>query len=172
MGGYRHCGFGHFLGALVECADGKFVDCVNLLVCADFLVLFLSERWLKAECGEHIHTEVFVFVLSAIALNDVANGLEEHIHNINADAFAHKCVVATCVNHLALRIHHVVVFEQTLADAEVVFLNAFLGVLDGVGHHLSLDWLAFLEPEMVEHLDYAVGGKQTHHGVFKRHEEY
>ncbi len=70
--------------------------------------------------------------------------------------------MAAVVDVGALLVHHVIIFEQTLADAEVVLLHAFLGVLDCFCDHAALNHLPLFESEGVEHLHHAVGGEQTH----------
>ena len=80
-------------------------------------------------------------------------------------------MVATVVDVGTLLVHHVVIFKQALADAEVVFLNAFLGVADSVGHHAALDTFALFETEGVEHLHHAVSREEAHELVLERHVE-
>src|SRR5215469_6412093 len=56
-------------------------------------------------------------------------------------------VAAEAVDDLSLLVHHVVVFEEVLADLEVARLHALLGGADGPGDQLVLDRLAFLHAE-------------------------
>ena len=50
-----------------------------------------------------------------------------------------------------LLVHHIVVFEQALTDAEVVLLDLLLCALDALRDHAALDTLAFLEAHTVHH---------------------
>ena len=81
-------------------------------------------------------------------------------------------MVAARINVCTLLVHHVVIFEKAFADAEVVFLNSLLGVLDGAVDHLRLDHLAFLNSEFVEHLHDLVGNEETHQLIFEREIEH
>src|SRR5262249_53772099 len=56
-------------------------------------------------------------------------------------------VAAEAVDDLSLLVHHVVVFEEVLADLEVARLHALLGGADGPGDQLVLDRLAFLHAQ-------------------------
>ena len=51
------------------------------------------------------------------------------------------------VDALALLVHDVVVFEQVLADREVLGLDLLLRALDGPRHHAVFDGHALLHPE-------------------------
>ena len=53
-----------------------------------------------------------------------------HIHYINLDSLTGKRIAPLAVNHLALRVHHIVIFQSSLTDAEVVFLNLLLRLLN------------------------------------------
>ena len=76
-------------------------------------------------------------------------------------------MVTAGVDICTLLIHHVVIFEKTLTDTEVVFLHALLGVFDCAGHHAALNHLTLLEAESIKHLHHTVGGEESHQLVFK-----
>jgi hypothetical protein len=88
-----------------------------------------------------------------------------------AKAVAKQGVAAFFVNGFALDVHHVVVFEQAFADAEVVFLHFFLCAFDGFGHHRVLDHVAFFVAHFVHQAGDAVALEQAHEVVFERHVE-
>jgi hypothetical protein len=63
-----------------------------------------------------------------------------------ANVLGRQQAVAHVVDHLALLVGHVVVFEQLLADVEVAAFDLALRLLDGVGDHAVLDGLADCMP--------------------------
>ena len=77
---------------------------------------------------------------------------EEHVGNVGANAVTVQCVAAALINDLTLRIHHIIVFEQALSNAEVVFFDLFLSTLDGLGDHRMLNDVAFHMAQPVHHL--------------------
>jgi len=81
-------------------------------------------------------------------------------------------VAAFGVDYGTLLVHHVVIFQQTFTDAEVVFFHFLLCAFDGFGDHAVLNHLTFLEAEPVHYAGDTVGGEQTHQVVFQRYEEY
>ena len=127
---YRRCHFSHLLRAGIESVDSLLVDSIRLLGNIHLVVSLLIKRQLHTERSEHIHREVLIVVGSAVTLHDILDRFINHIHDIDADAFAHQRVVAARINHLALSIHHVIVFKETLTDAEVVFFHTLLRVFD------------------------------------------
>ena len=80
-------------------------------------------------------------------------------------------MATTLVDNLTLGVHHVVVLEETLADAEVVLLDLLLRALYGLVEHAVLQYLAFLEAHLVHHRRETVGGEETHQVVLQRDEE-
>ena len=139
---------------------------VRVVVAVD--ELFFGERTFH---GEHLE-ELFAAALIVVALDDVDHAVPDHVGDVHADALAHQGVAALLVDHGALLVHHVVVFEQALADAEVVLLDLLLCTLDALRDHRSLDALSLLEAETVHHGGDALGCEQTHQLVFKRHVEH
>ena len=75
------------------------------------------------------------------------------------------------VNALALLVHHVVVFEEVLADGEVLGFDLLLRARDGVGHHLVLDRDALFHAEALHQARDAVGAEDPHQVVFEREVE-
>jgi hypothetical protein len=80
-------------------------------------------------------------------------------------------LLAEAVDHFALLVHDVVVFEGALADGEVVLLDPALGGLDGLVQPGMLELFALLEAEALHDLDDAVGAEEAHEVVFERDEE-
>ena len=80
---------------------------------------------------------------------EVVGEVVHDVVQVDLDAFAVECVAAARVDHLALRVHHVVVFQQTFTDTEVVFLYLLLGTFYGLAQHIVLQNLAFLETKLI-----------------------
>ena len=91
----------------------------------------------------------------------------ERIHDVHLDTLTHEGVAATLVDDLTLGVHHVVVLEETLADAEVVLLDLLLRALYGLVEHAVLQYLALLEAHLVHHRRETVGGEETHQVVLQ-----
>ena len=60
------------------------------------------------------------------------------------------------VNHLALRIHHVVVFDGVLADVEVEPFDLLLRLFDASTHHAVFDRCVIIEAETFHQPDDSV----------------
>src|SRR5262249_32729229 len=82
-------------------------------------------------------------------------------------ALAFENVAAEPVHDLALLVHHVVVFEEVLADLEVARLHALLGGADGPRDQLVLDRLAFLHAEPLHDALDALGPEDAEEGVLE-----
>ena len=80
-------------------------------------------------------------------------------------------MAAFLVDDGALLVHHVVVFKQALADAEVVLLYLALRAFDAAVDHGRLNHFAVLESQLVHDACDAFGGKESHQVVFERNEE-
>src|SRR5262249_48121405 len=82
-------------------------------------------------------------------------------------ALAFENVAAEPVHDLALLVHHVVVFEEVLADLEVARLHALLGGADGPRDQLVLDRLALFHPETLHDALDALGAEDAKEIVFE-----
>jgi hypothetical protein len=54
------------------------------------------------------------------------NRIVHVVHDVDFEPVAKQGMTAAFVNHFALRVHHIVVFEQTLTYAKVVFFYFLL----------------------------------------------
>ena len=77
--------------------------------------------------------------------DDRDGGLGAHVGDHVADAFGVHDVGALLVNDLALVVHHVVEFDDLLADVVVARLDLLLRGLDRLGDPRADDRLAVLE---------------------------
>ena len=73
---------------------------------------------------------------------------------------------------LALVVHHVVVFQDVLADVEVARLDLLLRLLQRLVDPGMDDRLALLEAELLQHAVHALGAEDAHQIVFERQEEF
>src|SRR5690606_33095364 len=79
--------------------------------------------------------------------------------------------VALLVDHLALLVGHVVVFEELLADIEVAAFDLALRVLDRARYPGMLDRLAFLHAELAHEPRDALGPEDAQQVVLEREVE-
>ena len=86
----------------------------------------------------------------------------EHPGDVKLETLSVQRVAAAAVNHLPLAVHHVVVLQQALPDAEVVLLDLSLGALNGLRDHRMLDDLSFLVAHPVHHLGDALTLEEAH----------
>ena len=82
--------------------------------------------------------------------------------------FALENLAAHRVDVLALLVHHVVVFEEMLADREVLRFDLLLGALDGARDHAVLDRHALFHAELLHQAGNAIGPEDSHQVVFER----
>jgi hypothetical protein len=80
-------------------------------------------------------------------------------------------VAATLVNNVALRVHYVVVIQETLTNAKVVFFHLLLRPLDALGDHGMLKNFTFLMSHLVHQRRDTLGIEETHKVVLKAHKE-
>jgi len=65
-------------------------------------------------------------------------------------------------------VHHLVVFEEVLADVEVALFDLLLGRLDPPRDHVALDRLAFFHAEPGEDAGDPLAGEDAHQVVLQR----
>ncbi len=84
---------------------------------------------------------------------------------------AEQELLAQGVHGLALRVHHVVVLEQVLADVEVALLDLALRVLDAARDQRVLDGLVVGHAHAIHQVLDAIAGEDAHQVVFERQVE-
>ena len=101
-------------------------------------------------------------------------GDDDFLHDVH-QAVAHVVgvdhLVAEAVNDFALLVHHVVVFQRAFAALEVLLFDPLLRRLDGFIEHEVLQFLAFLQPDPLHHLDDFVRAEQAHEVVLQGNEK-
>ena len=159
---------------------GDFLDqplAQGLLVEVIVLVEPLLDRQLDGEiAGQRSFQAGHVPLLGQrLRRNMLADGGIEHflaeLGDSVTDVLGGQQAVAHVVDHLALLVGHVVVFEQLLADVEVAAFDLALRLLDGVGHHAVLDGLTGLHAQRLHEVLHPVGGEDAHQAVFQRQVE-
>src|SRR5512141_1732803 len=97
-------------------------------------------------------------------LRDLPGEVEHHL----AEVLASQDLPTHVVDHRALLVHHVVVFEKVLPDVEVVPLDLLLGVLDRTVDQRVLDRLALLHPQLLHDRGDPVGAEDPEQVVLER----
>ena len=124
-----------------------------------------------AEITEQRQAERLELLFGVVGQHRSFDQFEEHVGDVRPNAIAVQGVAAALVNDLALRVHDVVVFEEALADAEVVFLDLLLRALDRLGDHAVLDHIALDVAQSVHHLGNSVRREEAHQVVLERYVE-
>ena len=85
--------------------------------------------------------------------------------------FTKQGVLPSLVNYFALVVHHIIILQQTLTYAEVVFFHLFLGTFYTLRNHAVLDNLAFFQAHAVHEAGNALAAKKAHEVIFQTHKE-
>ncbi len=75
-----------------------------------------------------LRKRVVSHTLSLLGIN--LRRILHHVHDVDFDSLAGEGVAPLAVNHLTLRVHHVIIFQRSLADSEIVLLDLLLRLLD------------------------------------------
>jgi len=97
----------------------------------------------------------------------LAHSRPDEVHQQLPGVLGGEDFVAQAVDCGTLLVHHVIVFEQTLTDTEVVFLHLLLCSFDALGDEWAFDTLAFLKSEAVHYLSNTLRSEETHQFVFQ-----
>ena len=109
---------------------------------------------------------------NGLITQQITGHILHHLFDLRQHIIAQEGVVAPVVDDLPLVVHHVVVFQQVLADAEVAGLHPFLGPLDRFGDQLMGQYLPFLHPHAVHEFDDPLAAEQAHQIIFQAEEEH
>ena len=148
---------------------------VGLVHLLDLLGVLVQRAGLQTELFQ-IFLRVGYTPVEAAFAGEVQPGrgldqLVDHGVNGGADVAAHEDLLALAVDLLALLVHHVIVFQNALADGKVPALNAFLRRFDLLGQHARLQRLIFFQTQPLDHGRNALGTEEPHHVVFQTDEE-
>ena len=111
-----------------------------------------------------VHFGVIVDADVHAVLRDIRDHLVDEIPH----ALAIEHPEALFVDDSPLLVHDPVIFQHILADAEVIVLYLLLGVLDGIGQGLVLDFLSLRDAQGIEHANQPLGSEQPHQIVLQR----
>ncbi len=143
-----------------------------------FLVGPLGQRGLDAQIGLARRAELFCVPLLGIGAlgrrfgDDRIHDVVAHVGDGFGDVFGIHQLDALFEDHLALIVHHVIVFEDILADIEIVPFDAGLGALDGLGDHGVGNRFPVFQSQRSEDLFHAFGEEPAHQIVLQRDEEF
>ena len=84
-----------------------------------------------------------------ILRNDPFDHLFEHLLHIFPERLSLEDLFALFVDDLPLAVHDVVIFQQVLADIEILPLDTLLGILDRLGNQPMLDRLSLFHADPV-----------------------
>ena len=90
-----------------------------------------------------------VAFLIHILRNDPLDHLFDHLLDIFPERLSLEDLFALFVDDLPLAVHDVVIFQQVLADIEILPLDTLLGVLDRLGNQPVLDRLSLFHADPV-----------------------
>ena len=104
-------------------------------------------------------------------MDGVLHDLVAHVHDLVMDIVDLHQVAALFIDDLALVVHHIVEFQQVLADFEVARLDLLLRLFQRLVDPGMDDGLAFLQAQPAQHPVHALGAENAHQIVFERDEE-
>src|SRR5882724_1729717 len=144
---------------------------------AGVLALFLAERNADRELPRDRVVDRLPIPIGrrGFVVDDRGDGVLgeplDELHHLVTQALAGEETAAARVDDLALLVHDVVVFEQVLADVEVVRLDLRLRVRDRAGDQAVLDRHAVFHAEPLHQTLDAVGAEDAEEIVFQGKEE-
>ena len=153
--------------ALEDILVGEILVLVDPLLDRQFLAELVGQGLLEAldipllldTAGGNVHAEMVLQHIAAHVLEGIV------------DAVGAQQIVALGVDDLALVVGDIVVFEQVLANVEVVGFDLALRILDGLGHPGMFNRLAFLHAQFLHQPGHLLRREDTHQAVFHRQVE-
>src|SRR5690554_4055621 len=162
---------GHMLNFPEVTLPNLIVQLIGQFLCLALHQGILIKGTLGRENPNQLHFEGFKIVALLSVLYQSLNGIEHHIGDFDLHALSVQSSSALGVNHLTLRIHYIVVLQQTLTNTEVVFFYFFLSSFDRLGNHTVLNHLSVFHAQAIHILHQSVRPEQTHQIVFQRDKE-
>ena len=162
------CLRGNKVGFLLEASQ----DCLISLLFE--VIAFHIDQVISRERNLHskdLYELLFHLIYGSVVLNNSTCTIIEHISYIHTKALTHEGVATLLIDYGTLFVHHVVVLEQALTNAEVVLLNFLLRALDGAVDHGMFNHFTIFEAETVHDLGDTLGSEQTHELVLQRYKE-
>ena len=145
-----------------ECIPNLLVQSLCQVVSRSLLKLLFLYIKVYGKIFQHIHTETFQIISLLVFFHQRLAYIIHIIGNIHSDSLSQQRMTSFLVDHLTLRVHHVVIFQQTLTNTEVVFLHLTLRTFDRFGNHGMLDHVTFFMSQTIHHPNDSLGTEQTH----------
>ena len=120
---------------------------------------------------QSLQVPIFRVIGIEVLLEQIVEGVADHPEHLVLQIVLLQHAPPPGIDHLPLLVHHVVVFQQVLADVEVTALHLLLRALDGTGDHRMGDHLAFLRAEAIHHTGDALRAEQAHQIVLEGNKE-
>ena len=142
----------HSTLVLVDLLDDGHSDLLNVLhlalevahshlegLLAEFLMVLVDELVAREGTlhGEYLD-ELLLAALVVVVFDGVNHTVPDSVRNVHANALTHQGVTALAIHYGTLFVHHIIVFQQTFTNTEVVLLNLLLGTLYLLGNHRAL----------------------------------
>ena len=168
IGDHRHGLVRRHLAVALVAGQGRIVDLFDQLLGLDVLEVLGVHRAFTAQATEELQLEAVEIAALVVFVHHAGAHFVEHVQHVQLQAFAEERMVAALVDHRPLAVHHIVILQQALTDAEVVLLHLLLRALDARRHHPVLDHFAFLQAHGVHQLRDALAVEQAHQIILQR----
>ena len=99
------------------------------------------------------------------------NEVVDHLIDVLAQILTVEHLAALIIDDIALLVHNVVVFQDTLTGLEVTAFDGLLSLLDRAGEHFVVKRCILINTEGVHHVAHTLGAKQTHYIIGQRNIE-
>ena len=159
--------FSDSLRLTTECIPNLLVQSLSQIVGRSLLEILFFYIKVNGKIFQHIHTEAFQIISILVFFHQCLANIIHIVGNIHSDSLSQQSVTSLLVDHLTLRVHHIVIFQQTLTNTEVIFLHLTLCTLDRFGNHGMLNHVTFLVSQTVHHPNDSLGTEQTHQIIFQ-----
>ena len=141
---HRESLFSNSFRFATECIPYFLVQSLGQVVGRSLLKIFLLYIKINGKIFQHIHAEAFQIIRLFVFFHQSLTYIIHVVGNIHTDSLSQQGVTSFLVDYLALRVHHIIIFQQTLTDTEVIFFHLTLCTFDGFGNHGMLDHITFL----------------------------
>ena len=102
-----------------------------------------------------------ILFLRTVSLNQAYANPFHHIQNFFGDIRGFEIALSMLVNHLPLLIHHIIIFQEMLADFKIMAFHFLLGIFNRLGNHTMFDRHTFFHAELEHKIGHALRGKNA-----------
>ena len=128
--------------------------------------LFADFRF-ETKIFDHFQRELFVIFIPFKLSHNKRTTIEECIVQIKRQTLTKQGIPTTGINNFTLRIHHIIIFQQSFTDTEIIFFYFFLGTFDRFSNHAMLNHIAFFMSQFIHPSTQTITTKQTHQIIFQ-----